>query len=213
MNIVESLQSIGLRHGTDKTDKHHSFNGRSYLDVYERYFSHIRESAKVVVELGVLHGRSLKTWRDWFVNAEIWGVDLNPGARQDYGPRTHVVIGPQDDPKTLAAVSPSMMIDVVVDDASHLVEPIIGSFKLLWPFIAPGGFYCIEDTCFSYLDVSSSNGTWPGQDLNPPGTNYVNDRNKLNTVLLHLIHRIDTQQGDAFGIHFHSNQILIQKTL
>lgn len=39
-------------------------------------------------------------------------------------------------------------LDVVVDDASHLYDPTVASFEVLFPRLAPGGIYVIEDwTC------------------------------------------------------------------
>jgi predicted O-methyltransferase YrrM len=42
-------------------------------------------------------------------------------------------------------------LDVVVDDASHLYEPSVASFEVLFPRLRPGGAYVIED--------------WTAQDL------------------------------------------------
>jgi predicted O-methyltransferase YrrM len=36
-------------------------------------------------------------------------------------------------------------LDVVVDDASHLYEPSVASFEVLFPRLRPGGAYVIED--------------------------------------------------------------------
>jgi predicted O-methyltransferase YrrM len=36
-------------------------------------------------------------------------------------------------------------LDLVVDDASHLYEPTVRSFEVLFPLLAPGGRYIIED--------------------------------------------------------------------
>ena len=36
-------------------------------------------------------------------------------------------------------------LDLVVDDASHLLEPSIASFNLLFPRLRPGGVYVLED--------------------------------------------------------------------
>jgi hypothetical protein len=50
-----NLQQIGLKYGTDKSVVH-SFNGRSFLDVYERYFEKYKDSNIVLLELGILNG-------------------------------------------------------------------------------------------------------------------------------------------------------------
>jgi predicted O-methyltransferase YrrM len=36
-------------------------------------------------------------------------------------------------------------LDVVIDDASHLYEPTLASFEVLFPRLRPGGLYVIED--------------------------------------------------------------------
>ena len=36
-------------------------------------------------------------------------------------------------------------LDLVIDDASHLLEPTRQSFNLLFPFVRPGGAYVVED--------------------------------------------------------------------
>ena len=90
-----NLQQLGQKNGTDKHDEIHSFAGKSYLDVYEDHFDSIKESATCILELGVLQGRSLKTWRDFFTNAQIWGIDIDPAANQNYGERISIVTGNQ----------------------------------------------------------------------------------------------------------------------
>ena len=37
------------------------------------------------------------------------------------------------------------LLDVVIDDGSHFVDDMIGSFRLLFERVAPGGLYVIED--------------------------------------------------------------------
>lgn len=36
-------------------------------------------------------------------------------------------------------------LDLVIDDASHLLAPTRASFETLFPLVRPGGLYCIED--------------------------------------------------------------------
>ena len=56
--------------------------------------------------------------------------------------------------KTFLIMS-SVMIgapDIIIDDGSHLNEHVIESFRLLFPSLAPGGLYVVEDTQTSYLE-------------------------------------------------------------
>ncbi len=38
-------------------------------------------------------------------------------------------------------------LDLVIDDASHLYEPTLATFEVLFPRLKPGGLYLIEDWC------------------------------------------------------------------
>jgi len=211
---MKTLQVLGSEHGTDKGNDHHTFEGVSYLDVYSHYFDPIRDRVTQVLELGVLRGQSLKMWRDYFPSAEVWGVDINPTAVADYGPRIHVVTGSQIDRDALASAAPGQLFDVVVDDGSHLVDHILQSFELLWPRVAPGGYYVVEDLQCTYNDNTPNVHIWPGQHLNPPGTNFVNDRLKLDTLFTTIIHSLDAFTGNEFRfIHFWPKQCVIKRAL
>jgi len=55
---------------TDKNTTH------SYLPLYEHLLSSKKESAKNVLEVGTQFGGSIKLWRDYFTNANIYGLDI-----------------------------------------------------------------------------------------------------------------------------------------
>lgn len=210
---MSDLQQIGLKYHTDKADSNHTFKGQTYLDVYEQYFEPIRFTAERVLELGVLDGRSLKTWRDYFLIAEAWGIDINPAAKQDYGPRIHVETGSQDDPETIARCAPGQQFDVVIDDGSHLVVHLLKSYELLWPRVKPGGWYVMEDMNCSYNDMTPYRSVWPGQSFNGAAVDMNNAacRPRLNALLLERIGRLDGPWGDIRAIRFHAMQIFFQK--
>jgi hypothetical protein len=205
------LQSIGVRNGTDKADTNHTFKGQTYLDVYERYFAPVREQVKCVLELGILGGKSLKTWRDYFPHAEVWGLDIDPAANLDYGERIHCVTGSQDDPKALDQCAPGQEFDIVVDDGSHLVVHLIASHDLLWPRVKPGGFYVMEDLPCTYLDLKPYHKVWPGQSFNPETTDMKNNRFLFDAWLKEKIGRLDGPWGDVRWIHFEAMQCWMRK--
>lgn len=206
------LREIARRHDTDKGNSYHTFNDVSYLDVYDFYWDSLREKATCVFEIGVRSGGSLKMWREYFSKAFIWGLDINPECNRFYGVDIQVVTGSQDDPIKAGEVAPFQSFDIVIDDGSHVIDHVLASFSLFWPRVRPGGWYAIEDVALGYGDISFSQNQWPGQHLNHPDTNYLNDRKKLNAVLLSQIQDMDSRKGDVQAVHFHSNQILIQKT-
>jgi len=61
-------------------------------------------------------------------------------------------------------------IDMVIDDASHLLGPSRDSFELLWPYLAPGGRYVIEDWNWAHYPGVYQTEKWMDQ---PALTNLV----------------------------------------
>jgi len=206
------LQELGGQHNTDKGDLAHSFRGVSYLDVYASYLADIREQVRCVLELGVLGGSSLKMWCDYFPQATVWGVDINPDSVRPYGPRIQTVLGSQADPAAIAQVAPGQMIDLVIDDGSHLVDHMVDSFKLLWPRVNNGGFYVMEDMRLTWNhDITPTRIEWPGQNCNGPDTNFVNVRAKMQALFDEKIDAMDKLQGDVRFCHFWPMMVVFKK--
>ena len=69
-------------------------------------------------------------------------------------PGTSVEIGNQADPAFLADLAATHgPFDAILDDGSHVCAHQIASFENLWPHLADGGVYMVEDCHTSY---------WPG---------------------------------------------------
>ena len=126
----------------------------SYLEVYERAFSGLRESALSMLEVGVQNGGSLEIWSRYFPHAQaIVGCDVNPDcARLAFGdPRIRLVIGNVNSPEALRAIrSHCASFDIILDDGSHLPRDIVFTFLNYFPALKPGGLYLIEDLHCSY---------------------------------------------------------------
>ena len=76
------LNALAQKYGTDKTNKDHSYKGVTYLDIYHRYMSSKRLEVKTFIEIGVKNGASLRMWKDYFPNATIYGIDIDPRCKQ-----------------------------------------------------------------------------------------------------------------------------------
>jgi hypothetical protein len=101
-----------------------------------------------ILELGILHGESLKLWRAWFPDAYIVGVDINPECVQYASLTNRIFIGDQSDQQLLARIinETGGRFDLVIDDASHIPWQQVASFNTLWPqAVAPWGVYVVED--------------------------------------------------------------------
>ena len=205
-----TLQKIGLRHGTDKVDAIHSHDGKSFLDVYERYFESLRSRPINILEIGIKNGSSLLTWRDYFPYATIWGLDIDPSCGIYAGGRISVVIGSQEDPAVVRRLlDASGGFDVIVDDGSHINEMTIRSFDLLWPGIRPKGLYVIEDLHCTYGDALLS---WPGMAHTAArGINFANRRETFEAFVGQKIRGLDANASDISFIHLYSKTMIFGK--
>jgi hypothetical protein len=132
----EVIQMPATGFATDKVS-------HGYYPVYTRMASHLGRAARVC-EVGVWQGGSLDMWHALFPEATIAGVDIDPDAC--WPPGTIKIVAAQDDPQLPRILdSYEEAWDLIVDDASHDGALTARTLKLLWPLVAPGGYYVIED--------------------------------------------------------------------
>lgn len=159
-----------LTKGGDSTDFGRVFfahDGRSvwkwthYLPAYDEQLQRFRQGFPLdsgghrplrVLELGVFHGGSLQLWREYFgPEASIWGIDFDPSCKAVDDPDLEVRIGSQTDADFLHGVVAEMRgVDIVIDDGSHQAKDQRASFEILFPMLADGGLYVVEDTHTSF---------------------------------------------------------------
>lgn len=113
-----------------------------YLPTYLGLAAELGTSARVV-EVGVLRGDSLVMWQSLFPEGTIVGVDHDANARWPEG-TVRVVVG-QNDAALPGMVAEYGPFDLIVDDASHEGALTRRTWDLLWPLVAPGRYYVIED--------------------------------------------------------------------
>jgi hypothetical protein len=119
-----------------------------YFDVYDFFLAPIRRSNPVVLEIGVQLGGSCEMWREYFgPAAHIFGIDINPEARQQEDIVTRVFTGDQQDRGFLRGVLREIGTpDVVIDDGGHSANQQITAFEELYPALTERGLYFVEDT-------------------------------------------------------------------
>lgn len=153
------LDTIAKKYGTDKSSDVHN-----YCVKYERYLPFKRFDNINILEIGILDGKSLLTWKDYYYKSNIVGVDINPECKQYENKENNisVEIGSQDDNVFLLDVMRNYgPFDMILDDGSHMNEHVIYSFEHLFQSVKSGGLYVIED-------VSTSYWPWYGGGLNDP---------------------------------------------
>ncbi len=123
-----------------------------YFDIYERHLERFRATAPVVLEIGVAGGGSLQMWKAYFgAGSRIVGLDIDPSCRQHAGEGIDVFTGSQVDPSVVETIfSAHPTIDIVIDDGSHVMSHMVGSFELIYPRLHRRGVYIVEDTHTCY---------------------------------------------------------------
>jgi hypothetical protein len=171
-----SLDDLALRYGADKSSKVHH-----YTRAYERHFAHWRNEPIRLLEIGAGDGSSLRMWRAYFPRAQLYTLDIKGCPGLD-GLGITVFTGSQSDDEFLEKVAASTRpLDVVIDDGSHRWSEQIGSFKIFYPRIQPGGYYVIEDLHTSY---------WP---------QYKSGAERTLRYLTELVHQLNLDGKSGYG--------------
>jgi hypothetical protein len=163
--MAKSLTEIANDEATDKgTCGPLAPRGHNYTDIYECYLAEWREKPITLLEIGLgvqgpipndvwLGGRntqggaSMRMWYRYFPHARILGIDINPAGFLD-NERIRTGVADQGDPRQLLSFLNDLHIealDVIVDDGSHQPDHQQISLSTLFPLLAPGGIYFIED--------------------------------------------------------------------
>lgn len=178
---------------------------RDYLN---NYFS-IQGSFDHILELGLFQGGSLVFFDKIFNPAKLVGIEISKNkidALEHYAEsRKHIrnyYNSSQDDSRLLnkiVAEDFGGILNLVVDDASHLYELTKKSFSVLFPLLSPGGVYIIEDWAWSHR-AGSQNSSHPWCK---------------KPALTNLVFEIIVQLGSANDINeirITNNMVIIKKS-
>lgn len=162
-NVITALCILGHKYGTDKTPliKH------SYTPFYYELFNEKKKKIKKVLELGIGHfegmqdiesiydpglkrnlhrAASLYMWRDFFINAQIYGADIRrESIIQDERIKTFLCDETKESDLKKLIQNTGGDIDIFIDDASHHVKDQIFAAKVILPLLKEDAIYIIED--------------------------------------------------------------------
>lgn len=144
------LDNLGLKYGTDKASDRHD-----YLRGYELFLERYKNEKITVMELGVEKGQSLKMWTEYFPNAHLLGVDINPECSIFSDERTDIIIADLSDLSELDKLA-QFRAKIIIDDASHLWSHQIKALSVLFPSMPRGGIYICEDLGTSFYRYKNS---------------------------------------------------------
>ncbi len=150
-----TLDELAIKYDTDKSTKAHA-----YTILYDRHFSSLRDESVRILEIGIQNGFSLKTWKEYFPQGKIVGIDIVDLKHLEED-RVSILKGSQSDTKFLIELNASHgPFDIIIDDGSHYSTDIKASFYCLFPLLKSGGIYVVEDLHTNYWERSSKFPDW-----------------------------------------------------
>ena len=154
MEFETPLCELAFNYGTDKCPQ----INHSYTPLYHRMFAGRRETIRKVVELGIGYGpimrnlpqyqtgASLRMWRDFFPNAQIYGADVLRETMfiED---RIKTILcdetRKEDLERLIEFTGPD--VDLFIDDGLHRRNAQIRTCRVIMPRLDKEATYVIED--------------------------------------------------------------------
>jgi cephalosporin hydroxylase len=149
MSLVDLIDNTR----TDKNTIH------SYIDIYENLFQRKKETAKNVLEVGILMGGSIKLWDDYFTNAQVYGIDITPYDEvwNEIKNKDSITLHTSTDAykkEFVESTLASKKFDILIDDGPHTLESMKSFLRFYSPLLAEDGILIIEDiqSCY-WIDI------------------------------------------------------------
>jgi hypothetical protein len=206
------LQRLARLHGTDKATAH------DYIGQYQRHFAPLRRRKLNILEIGVggyknshIGGASLRMWKAYFPNSNIYGIDLHD-KRAFEEPRIRIFQGDQSDRAFLLNTYREIgSLDIVIDDGSHINEHVIAAFLVLFPLLNVPGLYAIEDTQTSYWWEFGGNADPVDPRTTMSFLKGLADRINFPEIPRSSVVPPDDLEASIVALHFYRSLVFVEK--
>ena len=151
------LAALFNRYGSDK-------DRNGYSHVYSILFDHLKDKPLNVLEIGIgtmtpnacssmkgympdtyKPGASLRAWRDYFPNAKIWGMDVQPDTQFTEERIETRLVDSTCNNSVNAVMKDLPRFDIIIDDGYHLDNAQKLTLRNFFPYLKEDGIYVIED--------------------------------------------------------------------
>jgi len=210
--VARDPRALAMLYGSDKWGHHW------YAEHYARHFGPLRRKRLRILEIGVggyddpaAGGASLRLWKSYFPRSHIYGIDVfDKSAVRER--RLTTFQGSQADADFLREVAGRIgRLDIVIDDGSHRNEHVLESFRVLFPLLAPGGLYVVEDTQTSYWRRMGGDSI----ERNSPKTSMgflKSLADGLNHAEFEIDHEPSYTDVHVAALHFYHNLVFVEKS-
>lgn len=150
-----SLEQISDNSRTDKNTVH------SYLPLYQELLISKKETAKNVLEVGIDRGGSIKMWSDYFTNANVYALDIQPlenfwdGIKNNERIILHTSTDAYNNDFFITHfLNKNIKCDFMLDDGPHTLESMKQFIKLYSQIMTDDGILIIEDVqSLDWIDI------------------------------------------------------------
>lgn len=220
------LNDIMVKYGTDKQRDVHN-----YVQFYEKYFNKYRDKNIKILEIGIYRppseskaqvGASLKSWYDYFPNAQIIGADIDNFTDVDNDRIKTIKINQEsrfisnEDVGSLQTVIEKFgdSFDIIIDDGGHTMLQQQVTLGHMFKFLKSGGLFVIEDLHTSYFAPFAYNKTNTKYNTLMMLENYIRNKEIISDFIsdeekFYLINHIDSmiiEKGNNSEIVFISKK-------
>lgn len=152
MSLIQLIKNNG--YDTDK------FTDHSYLEPYEKLLNHLKYEQVDILEIGVWTGGSIQLWSDFFVNGNVYGIDI----RSQQQINQNLLHNPKNvklylesnayDKEFIDKNLSEMKFDIIIDDGPHTLQSMIFLVEQYSKILKNNGVLVIEDVQdFSWIEI------------------------------------------------------------
>lgn len=120
-----------------------------YIDgFYDKLFASKQDNYVDILEIGVHEGKSLKLWRDYFINGIVYGIDiLDLSFLNDEDRIVPIGFANAYTSETIKRLRTTSLygFDIIIDDGPHDIKSMVYFLVHYQNLLKPGGILVLED--------------------------------------------------------------------
>lgn len=177
-SLKEFFEKISPELKTDKGTTH------DYIDYYyDDVFTPYKETPIKLLEIGFFEGKSAKLWRNYFINGEIWVIDVYEKSNNSIDGVNHLWVDGYVQ-ETLDMFE-NNTFDFIIDDGPHTLDSQLFFVKNWYSKLKIGGKLIIEDIQSSD-DLNSLINLMSELNYNYKIYDLVSNKNRYDDIIIDI---------------------------
>tara|TARA_Y100000741_G_scaffold363798_1_gene352911 strand:+ start:32 stop:802 length:771 start_codon:yes stop_codon:yes gene_type:complete len=150
-----SLDELFKFYNTDKANSvdNGTKQGHGFAKFYEKNLNQFKDKKEInILEIGSFSGASAAAFSKYFLNSQIYCLDINIRNFKFYSKRIHVFGMDSSNYKMMTTFLNKInffkkinTFDIIIDDGSHILSDQLLALNFFYKFIGKSGFYIVED--------------------------------------------------------------------